>query len=176
MGLFEFEGKSPVVHPDAWIAPTATLIGEVRVERGASIWYGAVLRGDVGPIVIGEGTNVQDNSILHVKTGDKLEIGSFSTVAHGCVVHGRSIGDGSVIGNGAVVLDESTVGSGCLVAAGSLVAPGTHIPDSCLAIGSPARVKERIAAGTHAARILETNADTYLRLMARHRASITTAD
>lgn len=171
MNLFEFEGRRPQVDPQAWIAPTATLIGDVRIERGASVWYGAVLRGDVGLIVIGEGSNVQDNSVLHVKTGDKLEIGKFTSIAHACVIHGRSVGDGSLIGNSATLLDGSIVGSGCLVAAGSLVPPRVRIPDQTLAIGTPAKVKERIEAGTNADHLLRTNADTYIKLMDRHRAT-----
>ena len=123
----------------------------------------------MGPIVINEGTNIQDNAVLHVKTGDKLEIGAFSTIAHGCVIHGRSVGDGSLIGNSATLLDGSIVGSGCLVAAGSLLPPGTRIPDGSLAVGSPAEVKERITPGSNADHILQTNAETYLRLMQRHR-------
>ena len=172
MFIFEFEGTRPVIHPEAWIAPTATLIGDVRIERGASIWYGAVLRGDVGPIVVGEGSNVQDNSILHVMSGDRLDIGSFSTVAHGCIVHGRSIGNGSLIGNGSTLLDGSVIGSGCFVAAGSLVTPGTQVPDGTLALGAPALVTGPIKPNSPAAVILRTNADSYGRLMSRHRTGI----
>jgi carbonic anhydrase/acetyltransferase-like protein (isoleucine patch superfamily) len=174
--FFEFEGRRPQVHPDAWIAPTATLIGDVRIARGASIWFGAVLRGDVGPILIGEKSNVQDNSVLHVKTGEMLEIGAASTIAHACCIHGRSVGDGSLIGNSATLLDGSVVGSRCLVAAGSLVSPGTHIPDGSLAIGTPAKVRQRIEPGTTAHRLLETNAQTYVDLMERHRAGIRPID
>jgi carbonic anhydrase/acetyltransferase-like protein (isoleucine patch superfamily) len=169
---FEFEGKRPVIHPEAWIAPTATLVGDVRIGRWASVWYGAVLRGDVGPIVVGEGSNVQDNSILHVMTGDRLDIGSFSSIAHGCIIHGRSIGHGSLIGNGATLLDGSVIGSGCFIAAGSLVTPGTQVPDGTLALGAPARVTGPIKADSPAADILQRNADSYRRLMSRHRAGI----
>ncbi len=165
-------GKRPDIHPEAWIAPTATLLGDVQIGRAASVWYGAVLRGDVGPIIVGRGSNVQDNSVLHVKSRTLLEIGSFSTIAHGCVVHCRSIGDGSLIGNGATLLDDSVIGSGCLVAAGSLVTPGTVVPDGTMALGAPARVMGPIVAGTSAARILQTNADNYVGLMNRHRSGV----
>jgi carbonic anhydrase/acetyltransferase-like protein (isoleucine patch superfamily) len=173
MNIFEYEGMRPRIHPDAWIAPTATLIGDVRIGAGASIWYGAVLRGDVGPIIIGEGTNVQDNSVLHVVTGRSLEIGASSTVAHGCVVHGLSVGSRTLIGNGATILDGAMIGSGCFVAAGSLVSPGTEIPDGHLALGSPAKVKGPIEPGSNAARILERNAPGYVQLAERHRVGVT---
>jgi hypothetical protein len=107
--------------------------------------------------------------VLHVEIGKQLEIGAFSTIAHGCVVHGRTVGAGSLIGNGATLLDGSTVGSGCLIGAGSLVTRGTYIPDGMLALGAPARVVGPADANPDVKRILETNADTYLRLMRRHR-------
>jgi len=168
MPSFEYAGARPQIHPDAWVAPTATIVGDVRIGAGASIWYGAVLRGDVGPIIVGEGTNVQDNSVLHVVTGSELVIGASSTIAHGCVIHGHTIGDRTLVGNGSTVLDGAEIGSHCFVAAGSLVLPGTEVPDGHLVMGSPAKVKGPIADGSTPARILETNAPAYVELARRH--------
>ena len=168
MNIFEFDGKSPQIHPDAWVAPTATLIGDVRLGPNASVWYGAVLRADVGPIIIGEGSNVQDNSVLHVRPGSSLEMGPHSTVAHGCVVHGDRIGSGSLIGNGAVVSDAVVIGDGCLIAAGAMVVEGTEVPDHSLVMGVPAKIRGTIEPGTNPAAILELNAPGYVALMKEH--------
>lgn len=171
MELYEFEGKRPRVHPEATIAPTATLIGDVVVEKHASVWYGAVLRGDTCSIVIREGSNIQDNSVLHADHGAALEVGPHSTVGHGCVVHCAVIGSRSVIGNGAILLNGAVVGSGTVVAAGALVTPGTVIPDGVLALGSPARVREPVQPGSTAERLVESNARAYVELAQRYRAT-----
>ncbi len=108
--LFAFEGREPTVSPDAWIAPTATLLGDVRVEAEASIWYGAVLRADFGPIIVRRGANVQDGSVLHGGDDPVTEIGEGATIGHLCVVHGAVIHAEALIGNGATVLDQVIVG------------------------------------------------------------------
>ncbi len=141
MPLYSFEGKTPRVHPDAWIAPTATLVGDVTVEANASVWYGAVLRADFGPIVVREGANVQDGSVLHGGPDPVTEIGAGATVGHLCVVHGAVVGEQALIGNGAVVQDGARVGARALVAAGSTVTPGTVIPPEVVATGTPAKVR-----------------------------------
>jgi len=175
VNLIEFEGKRPSVHPEAWIAPTATLIGDVTVEAGASVWYGAVLRGDVDAIVIGAGTNVQDNSVLHAGPGESLVVGAHSTIGHSCMVHCAEIGEGSLIGNGATVLDGARIGAGTLVAAGAVVTPGTVIGDGVLVGGTPARVLRSIE-GTSAAAMVEVNAPYYVELAKRHRAGTRLVD
>src|SRR6187200_1535994 len=119
MPLYEFEGKRPQVHPDAFIADTAVLIGDVTVEAGASVWYGAVLRADICTIVVGAGANIQDNSVLHAAPGQTLVIGPDATVGHGCVVHCAEIGKQALVGNGSTLLDGAVVGPRTLVAAGS---------------------------------------------------------
>ncbi|MFY9776954.1 MAG: gamma carbonic anhydrase family protein, partial [Trebonia sp.] len=116
----------------AWIAPTATLIGDVRVEDDASVWYGAVLRADFGPIIVRRGANIQDGSVLHGGWDPATEIGEGATVGHLCVVHGAVVGFEALIGNGATVLDGAIVGSHALVAAGATVPPGMEIPDGML--------------------------------------------
>ncbi len=108
MNLFSFEGKSPVVHPGAFVAPTATLIGDVTVEDGASIWYGVVIRADICTVVVRAGTNVQDNSVLHAAPGETLTIGPDATIGHGCVVHCAEVGEKALVGNGSTLLDGAT--------------------------------------------------------------------
>ena len=147
MPLFSFDGHAPTVSPTAWIAPTATLVGDVRVEDEASIWYGAVLRADFGPIIVRRGANIQDGSVLHGGGDPACEIGEGATVGHLCVVHSALIGKEALIGNGATVLDGAKVGSHALVAAGATVPPGMEIPDGMQAAGVPARVTGEALAG-----------------------------
>src|SRR5690349_11851154 len=140
MPLFAFEGSEPQVSPGAWIAPTATLIGDVRIEAEASVWYGVVLRADFGPIVVRRGANIQDGSVLHGGDDPVTEIGEGATVGHLCVVHGAVIGAEALVGNGATVLDGVVVGRRALIAAGATVPPGMVVPDGMIAVGVPARV------------------------------------
>ena len=142
--LFAFEGREPDVAPGAWIAPTATLVGDVRVEAEASVWYGAVLRADFGPIIVRRGANIQDGSVLHGGDDPVTEVGEGATVGHLCVVHGAVIGAEALVGNGATVLDGVTVGRRAVVAAGATVPPGMIVPDGMLAAGVPARVVREI--------------------------------
>ena len=146
MPLFAFEGREPQVNPGAWIAPTATLVGDVRVEAEASIWYGAVLRADFGPIVVRRGANIQDGSVLHGGLDPITEVGEGATVGHLCVVHGAILGTEALIGNGATVLDAAIVVGRrrALVAAGATgAAPGMVIPDGMIAVGVPASGRRR---------------------------------
>ena len=140
----------------AYIADNATVCGDVTVGRGSCIWYGAVLRGDDDKITIGERTNIQDNCVLHCDVGYPLTVGNDVTVGHGAILHGCSVGDGSLIGMGAVVLNGAKIGRNCLVGAGALVTARTEIPDGHMAIGSPAKVKralteDEIAGNMHSA-------------------------
>lgn len=166
MPLFSFEGREPQVDPAAWIAPTATLVGDVRVEAEASIWYGAVLRADVGPIIVRRGANVQDGSILHGGEDPVTTIGEGATIGHLCVVHGAIIGAEALIGNGATVLDGARVGSRALVAAGATVPPGMRVPDGMLAVGIPAKVAGEVRGAGK--RWAETNPEVYRQLARRH--------
>jgi carbonic anhydrase/acetyltransferase-like protein (isoleucine patch superfamily) len=170
MPLFSFDGHAPTVSPTAWIAPTATLVGDVRVEDEASIWYGAVLRADFGPIIVRRGANIQDGSVLHGGGDPACEIGEGATVGHLCVVHSALIGKEALIGNGATVLDGAKVGSHALVAAGATVPPGMEIPDGMQAAGVPARVTGELSQG---ARFwVEGNPETYRALARRHAATV----
>jgi carbonic anhydrase/acetyltransferase-like protein (isoleucine patch superfamily) len=168
MPLFAFEGRAPSVHPGAFVAPTATLVGDVVVEEGASIWYGAVIRADYSQVLVRAGANVQDGSILHGPPDMPTEIGERATVAHLCVVHGAVIGEEALVANGTTVLDGAHVGAGTLVAAHSLVAAGADIPAGVLAAGSPAVVKKPIE-GTPAELWVKMNPSAYADLARRHR-------
>ena len=169
MPLYSFEGVSPTVHPEAWIAPTATLVGDVVVEKGASIWYGVVIRADLGRIVIREGANIQDNSVIHVGSG-VCEVGKNATVGHQCLVHDCVVGEQALIGNGAIVLDGAVVGERTLVAAGATVTPGMVIPPESIAMGSPA--KKIIPLEGTAKLFVDHNAAVYHELARRHAASV----
>ena len=127
-----------------WIAPSASVIGDVVLKSGASVWFGAVLRGDNEPLVIGENSNVQDNSVLHTDPGLPLIVGSNVTIGHMAMVHGATIGDGSLIGIGAILLNGAVIGRGCIVGAGALVTEGKSFPDGSLILGAPARVAREV--------------------------------
>ena len=170
MPLFSFEGVSPTVHPEAWIAPTATVIGDVVVERGASVWYGAVVRADLGRIVIGEGANIQDNAVIHVGTG-VCEVGRNVTVGHLCLVHDCTVGEQALIGNGSTLLDKAQIGARALVAAGATVTPGMVVPPETVAMGSPA--KKHVPLDGSARMFVDHNAEIYQELARRHAASVT---
>src|ERR1700733_2826946 len=166
MPLCSFEGLEPVVSPAAWIAPTATLVGDVRVEDEASVWYGAVLRADFGPVIVRAGANIQDGSVLHGGGDPACEVGGGATIGHLCVIHGARIGAEALIGNGATVLDGAVIGSRALIAAGATVPPGMQGPDDMLAAGVPARVTGPLSAG--AKRWVEGNPGIYRELARRH--------
>ena len=166
MPLFAFEGRAPQVSPEAWIAPTATLVGDVTVEAEASVWYGAVLRADFGPIIIRRGANIQDGSVLHGGEDPVTEVGEGATIGHLCVVHGCVIGAEALVGNGATVLDAAVVGSRSLVAAGATVPPGLVIPGGMIAVGVPARVAGEVKG--RAKEWVDTNPEVYRALARRH--------
>jgi carbonic anhydrase/acetyltransferase-like protein (isoleucine patch superfamily) len=166
MALYAFEGREPVVAPDAFVAPTATLIGDVVVEEQASVWFGAVLRGDFGRIVIGSGTCVQDNAVLHAGHELPTVIGRDVTIGHGAKAEGCVVEDGAVIGTGAIVLQRARIGAGAMVAAGSVVREGQEIPPGVLAAGSPAVVKKQLDGS--AREWVRTAAAEYQRLSERY--------
>jgi carbonic anhydrase/acetyltransferase-like protein (isoleucine patch superfamily) len=170
MPLFAFEGRAPQVSPQAWIAPTATLVGDVRVEAEASVWYGAVLRGDFGPVIVRRGANVQDGSVLHGGADPVTEVGEGATVGHLCVVHSAVIHAEALVGNGATVLDGAVVGRRALVAAGCTVPPGMTIPDGMLAVGVPARIAGEVSG--QARQWVDGNPETYRELARRHAAGV----
>lgn len=137
--IYALDELTPKLADDAYIAPTASVIGDVILAAQVSVWFGAVLRGDVEQIVVGRGSNIQDNSVLHSDPGAPLTIGELVTVGHMVTLHGCSIGDGTLIGMGASVLNHARIGRNCLVGAHTLVTEGKEFPDGMLIVGSPAR-------------------------------------
>lgn len=146
MGLVVHHGVAPHVHPGAFVAEGAWLIGEVVVGDESSVWYNAVLRGDINAIRVGRRSNIQDGCVLHVTSRLPVEIGDEVTVGHMAMIHGCRIGRGALIGMNAVVLDDATVGDGALVAAGAVVREGSVVPAGTLAAGVPARVVRELTA------------------------------
>ena len=138
--IYMLEGTAPQIDPTAWVAPGAQIIGKVRLGLAASVWFGAVLRGDNEWIDVGAGTNIQENSVLHTDWGYPLTIGAGCTIGHKAMLHGCTIGDNSLIGMGATVLNGAVIGQGCLIGAGALVTEGKVIPDGSLVLGVPGRV------------------------------------
>ncbi len=167
MSLYALDGKSPQLHSSVWIAPTASVIGDVHLGENASVWFGVVIRCDNEPIVIGRDSNIQDNSVLHSDPGKPLTIGEGVTIGHNATVHGCTIGDNSLIGIGAVVLNNAVIGKNCLIGAGALVTERAVIPDNSLVLGSPASVKKQLGEGVIAA--LRVSAQHYVENAKRFR-------
>lgn len=140
MAYVSVGGKAPVNAGAAFVAENATLAGDVRLEEGSSVWYGAVLRADTGRIVVGAGSNVQDNAVLHTGPGLDVVLGRRVSVGHGAIVHGCMVGDGCMIGMNATVLNGAVIGPGCLIAAGALIPERAQIPAGSLVMGVPGKV------------------------------------
>jgi len=147
MTAYKLGDQVPVYPEDGeyWIAPNAVVLGKVILKKNASIWFGAVLRGDNDPITVGENSNVQDNSVLHTDTGSPLTIGSNVTVGHMVMLHGCTIGDGALIGIGSVVLNGAKIGKNCLVGANTLIPEGKEFPDNTMILGSPGKVVRELS-------------------------------
>jgi carbonic anhydrase/acetyltransferase-like protein (isoleucine patch superfamily) len=128
-----------------YVAPSAQLIGSVRLGREASVWFNAVLRGDNDWLIIGDGSNVQDGTVIHTDPGQPVEVGTNVTIGHMALLHGCTVGDGSLIANGAMVLDRVRIGKNCVIAAGALVPPGKEIPDRAVVMGAPGRVVRQVS-------------------------------
>ena len=138
--IYSLDGITPQIDPSAWVAPDANLIGRVVLRAGASVWFGATLRGDNEEILVGQGSNVQENCVLHTDMGYPLVIGTDCTIGHKAMLHGCTIGDGSLVGMGATILNGARIGRGCLIGAGALITEGKEIPDGSLVMGSPGKV------------------------------------
>ena len=170
--LVDFEGHSPSAHPEAFLAPTATLVGAVTVDAGASVWFGAVLRADFERIDIGSGTAVQDNAVVHCAPDLPTVVGQDVIVGHGALLEGCTISDGAVLGMGCVVLQRAIVGSGAMVAAGCVVAEGQEILPGHLAVGAPARIVKKLSGSS--ARWVASAAPAYRALVSRYRGGVGT--
>jgi carbonic anhydrase/acetyltransferase-like protein (isoleucine patch superfamily) len=142
---FEFEGRRPRVHDEAYVAPTAVLVGDVEVGAGASIWFGAVLRGDESSIQVGEGSNIQDNAVIHCSEGMPTVIGRDVTIGHAALLEGCIVEDGALVGTGSIMLQRSRLGAGSMLAAGAVLGEGSEVPPGHLAAGVPAQVKKELS-------------------------------
>ena len=173
MSAYGLDNRIPVTPADGeyWIAPTAVVIGHVILKKNASIWFGAVLRGDNEPITIGENSNIQDNSVLHTDPGRPLTIGDNVTVGHMVMMHGCTVGDNSLIGIGAILLNGAKIGKNCLIGAGALITEGKEIPDFSMVVGAPGRVVRTLSPDEGGA--LAAGALHYVENWKRFRASLT---
>ena len=140
MSIYPLGGLSPKIDPDSWIAPNATVIGEVQIAKGASIWWNCTLRGDTDLLSVGENSNIQDNSVLHTDPGIPLIVGKNVTVGHRVILHGCTVGDNSLIGMGSTLLNGAVIGKNCLIGANTLIPEGKVIPDRSLVVGLPGRI------------------------------------
>jgi carbonic anhydrase/acetyltransferase-like protein (isoleucine patch superfamily) len=154
-----------------WIAPNAVVLGNVILKKNASVWFGATLRGDNDPIEVGENSNIQDGSVLHTDPGSPLTVGANVTIGHMVMLHGCSIGEGSLIGIGSIVLNGAKIGRGCLIGANSLITEGKEIPDGSMVMGSPGKVVRQLDEG--ASRMLALSAASYVRNWQRYAAGLT---
>lgn len=166
MAIYELDGVAPRLHPTAYVADSAEVIGNVELAEGASVWFGAVLRGDNDLMSIGKGANVQDGSVLHSDPGFPLTLGADVTIGHMVMLHGCTIGDGTLVGIGAVVLNGAKIGRNCLVGAGALVTEGKEFPDNSMIVGAPAKAikeltPEQAARMRHAAEHYVENSARY---------------
>ncbi|WP_347975613.1 gamma carbonic anhydrase family protein [Microbacterium sp. ProA8] len=159
-------GRTPDLHPTSFVAAGARIVGEVTLGPGASVWYNAVLRADGDTITVGANSNLQDNVSVHVDAGSPVVIGENVSVGHNAVVHGCTIGDGSLIGMGAVVLNGARIGAGCLIAGGAVVLEGSDIPDGSLVAGVPGKVRRKLTDDERAG--LLRNAEHYLAHVQEH--------
>ncbi len=175
MPIYALDGKAPrlIDAGSNWIAPDATLIGDITLGRNAGIWFGVVIRGDNEPILVGDDTNVQEHTVMHTDIGFPLTIGAGCTIGHRAMLHGCSIGDNSLIGMGAIVLNGARIGNNCLVGAGALVTEGKVFPDNSLIVGSPARVVRTLDEGAIAG--LRNSAAHYVANGKRFKAGLTVA-
>ncbi|MFN4193724.1 MAG: gamma carbonic anhydrase family protein [Tabrizicola sp.] len=148
--IYALDGIAPTIDPSAWVADEATLIGKVVVEADASVWFGAQARGDNEEIRIGAGTNVQENCVLHTDMGYPLTIGANCTIGHKAMLHGCTIGEGTLVGMGATILNGAKIGKGCLIGACALVTEGKEIPDGSLVMGAPGKVIRQLDEGARA--------------------------
>ncbi len=170
MSLYELEGNRVRTEGDVWVAPTAVVIGRVLLKHNSSVWWGAVLRGDYEPIVVGEASNIQDNSVIHMDEDYPVTIGNRVTVGHKVVLHGCTIGDNSLIGINSVVMNGVQIGENCLIGSNTLITEDKQIPPGSLVLGSPGKVVRELSA----AEIEELTefSERYVRNSARYRMSL----
>ena len=170
MAIFQLAEHVPEIHPEAWVAEQAQVIGQVRLDRGASVWFGATLRGDNALIHLGENSNVQESAVLHTDPGLELRVGAHCVVGHQATLHGCTIGDGSLIGIQAVILNRAKIGRECLIGAGALVPEGKEIPDRSLVVGAPGKVVRQLT--DEEVLQMRRNAENYAQRAATYRTAL----
>jgi len=170
MPIYRLGEHTPQMQDGVWIAETATVIGDVHLARHVNVWFGAILRGDNDPIAIGENTNVQDGAVLHTDDGVPLVIGRDVTIGHKVMLHGCTVGDGSLIGINAVVLNGAVIGRNCLIGANSLIPEGKTIPDRSLVCGSPGRIIRELT--DHEVAKLQASAANYVHNALRYQSTL----
>ena len=168
MAIYQLDDRVPQLHSSSWVADSAEVMGQVEIGEDSSVWFGTVVRGDTDTIRIGRGSNVQDNSVLHADYGKPLTIGDHVTVGHQVMLHGCTIGDGSLIGIQAVVLNGAKIGKNCLVGAGSLVTEGKEFPDGSMILGSPAKAVRQLT--PEQIEGLKASAESYIQNARRYKA------
>ncbi|KRQ86189.1 Acyl-[acyl-carrier-protein]--UDP-N-acetylglucosamine O-acyltransferase [Caloramator mitchellensis] len=165
--IYKYQGITPKIDESVFIAEGARIIGDVEIKRDSNVWFNAVIRGDVGSIKIGEGTNIQDNATVHVSTNKSpTVIGDYVTVGHNCIIHGCKIGNFSLIGMGSTILDDAEIGEYTIIGAGSLVTQGKKIPSGVLAMGSPAKVVRELT--VEEIEYLKKSAEHYIELSKKY--------
>lgn len=174
MAIYKLDGQAPDIGDETYVAESATVIGRVTLKRQASVWYQAVLRADNELIEVGEGSNVQDGAVLHTDPGFPLTIGAGVTIGHQAMLHGCTVGDGSLIGIQAVILNGAVIGKHCLVGAGAVVTEGKHYPDNSLILGAPAKVVRELT--PEAIEKLKQNAQGYVARGALHKTTLERID
>ncbi|WP_323762680.1 gamma carbonic anhydrase family protein [Maricaulis sp.] len=176
MAIYALDDSCPVLPEDGryWVAESAQVIGRVVLEPGASVWYGAIIRGDNDPITIGENSNVQDGAVLHTDEGIPLTVGKGVTIGHQAMLHGCTIGDGCLIGIGSTILNGAKIGRNCIIGAHALITEGKEIPDNSLVVGAPGRVMKTL--GPEMAELLKASADHYVANWQAHKAGLRRID
>ncbi len=176
MTIYALDGVSPTLPDgdDYWIAPDANLIGEVTIESGVSIWFGATLRGDTELLTVGEGSNIQENTVIHADPGFPVIIGADCTIGHKAMIHGCTIGDGTLVGMGATILNGAEIGRACLIGAGALITEGKVIPDGSLVMGMPGKVVRDLDEDAMARNL--ASASGYRKRMRRYKVGLSEVD
>ena len=165
--IYDLEKNVPEISADSWIAPNATIIGKVKLEKNSSIWFNAVLRGDIEKIVIGENSNIQDGSVLHTDPGCPLTVGKGVTVGHMVMLHGCEISDDTLIGIGSTILNKAKIGKNCIIGANTLVTENKTIPDNSLVLGSPGKVIRKVT--DDEIKVIRENAKHYVKNSKRYK-------
>ena len=146
--IYSLDGVKPNIHETVWVAPGCHIIGDIHLDENVSVWFNSTLRGDNEPIVVGAGTNIQENSVLHTDLGFPLTIGKNCTIGHKAMLHSCTIGDNSLVGMGAIILNRAKIGNNCLIGAGALITEDKEIPDGSLVMGSPGKVVRELDSET----------------------------